>query len=84
VHGFDTIVPKVSLLTNRKLNVNSGRRPVLLHRTSVDLGRIPKLILEGIPLYLIFIFGYKMIIKSKRVIPATADLISGKDQIGTE
>ena len=36
----------------------------------------------GIPLYLIFIFGYKFVRKSKRVIPATADLITGKERIG--
>jgi hypothetical protein len=33
-------------------------------------------------LYLIFIFGYKYVRKSRRVHPATADLITGKDRIG--
>jgi hypothetical protein len=31
---------------------------------------------------LIFIFGYKIVKKSKRVIPATADLTTGKDRVG--
>ncbi|ETI24324.1 hypothetical protein G647_03693 [Cladophialophora carrionii CBS 160.54] len=38
----------------------------------------------GIPLYLIMIFGYKLIMKSKGVKPETADLFSGKDIIDRE
>ena len=37
---------------------------------------------SGIPLYLIFIFGYKIIKQSKRVRPESADLVTGKDRIG--
>ena len=33
-------------------------------------------------MYLIMIAGYKVIKKSKRVIPATADLVTGKARIG--
>jgi hypothetical protein len=36
----------------------------------------------GIPMYLIMIAGYKLIKKSKRVSPATADLVTGKARIG--
>lgn len=38
----------------------------------------------GIPLYLIMIFGYKIIMKSKGVRPETADLFSGKARIDEE
>lgn len=38
----------------------------------------------GIPLYFILLIGYKLIIGSKRVDPATADLWSGKDEIDRE
>ncbi|KAL8663515.1 MAG: hypothetical protein Q9202_003825 [Teloschistes flavicans] len=38
----------------------------------------------GIPLYLIMIFGYKIISKSKGWKPLTADLITGKDVIDRE
>ncbi|GAB7343281.1 hypothetical protein MBLNU457_1337t1 [Dothideomycetes sp. NU457] len=38
----------------------------------------------GIPLYLIMIGGYKLIKKSERVRPETADLFSGKDEIDRE
>lgn len=38
----------------------------------------------GIPLYLIMIFGYKIISKSKGWTPLTADLITGKDAIDRE
>jgi amino acid transporter len=38
----------------------------------------------GIPLYLIMILGYKLVMKSERVRPETADLFSGKDKIDRE
>ena len=38
----------------------------------------------GIPLYLIMIFGYKLVTKCKGVDPATADLWTGKDEIDRE
>ncbi|KAL9039871.1 MAG: hypothetical protein Q9214_004702 [Letrouitia sp. 1 TL-2023] len=38
----------------------------------------------GIPLYLIMIFGYKIIKKSKGASPRTADLFTGKDVIDRE
>lgn len=38
----------------------------------------------GIPLYLIMLFGYKFITKSKGVIPEEADLWTGKDEIDRE
>lgn len=38
----------------------------------------------GIPLYLIFIFGFKFITKCKGVDPATADLWTGKEDIDRE
>ncbi|KAL4791174.1 amino acid permease/ SLC12A domain-containing protein [Aspergillus venezuelensis] len=38
----------------------------------------------GIPLYLILIFGYKFIMKSKRVLPHEADLWTDKDVIDRE
>ncbi|KAL2423846.1 Dicarboxylic amino acid permease [Exophiala dermatitidis] len=38
----------------------------------------------GIPLYIIMIFGYKFIMKTKTVSPETADLWSGKDIIDRE
>ncbi|KAL5332903.1 amino acid permease/ SLC12A domain-containing protein [Aspergillus crustosus] len=38
----------------------------------------------GIPLYIILIFGYKLIIKPKRVLPHEADLYSDKDAIDRE
>lgn len=38
----------------------------------------------GIPLYLIMIFGYKLVTKTKGVKPETADLWSGKDIIDRE
>jgi len=38
----------------------------------------------GIPLYLIMIFGYKLIMKSKGIKPEDADLFSGKDEIDRE
>jgi len=38
----------------------------------------------GIPLYLGMIAGYKLIMKSERVRPETADLFSGKDEIDRE
>lgn len=38
----------------------------------------------GIPLYIIMIFGYKLIMKSQGVKPATADLYSGKARIDEE
>lgn len=38
----------------------------------------------GIPLYLIMIFGYKLITKSPGVSPETADLFTGKDVIDQE
>jgi hypothetical protein len=38
----------------------------------------------GIPIYLAFILGYKIIRKSKRVVPASADLITGKARIGIQ
>lgn len=38
----------------------------------------------GIPLYIILIFGYKIVTKCKTVDPYTADLWSGKDEIDRE
>ncbi|KAL9112340.1 MAG: hypothetical protein Q9227_003458 [Pyrenula ochraceoflavens] len=38
----------------------------------------------GIPLYLIMIFGYKLVMRPKRVTPLTADLYTGKDIIDRE
>ncbi|KAI9367311.1 amino acid permease/ SLC12A domain-containing protein [Aspergillus egyptiacus] len=38
----------------------------------------------GIPLYIILIFGYKFIAKSKRVLPHEADMYTGKDEIDRE
>jgi yeast amino acid transporter len=38
----------------------------------------------GIPLYIIMIFGYKVIMKSKRVRPETADMYGGKQHIDDE
>jgi amino acid transporter len=38
----------------------------------------------GIPLYLVMILSYKLVKKSKRVRPETADLFSGKDKIDRE
>ncbi|QKX64118.1 uncharacterized protein TRUGW13939_11291 [Talaromyces rugulosus] len=38
----------------------------------------------GIPLYLILIFGYKIVTKSKTVAPHEADLWSGKDAVDRE
>lgn len=38
----------------------------------------------GIPLYLIMIFGYKLVTGCKGVTPETADLFSGKDEIDRE
>ncbi|PGH04311.1 hypothetical protein AJ80_08534 [Polytolypa hystricis UAMH7299] len=38
----------------------------------------------GIPLYLIMIFGYKFVTKTKGVLPEEADLWSGKDEIDRE
>lgn len=36
----------------------------------------------GIPLYLLFIFGFKIAMKTKRVRPESADLVTGKGRIG--
>ena len=38
----------------------------------------------GIPLYLIMIFGYKIVMRSRGVTPLTADLFTGKDVIDRE
>jgi amino acid transporter len=38
----------------------------------------------GIPLYIIMIFGYKLVVKSEGVRPETADLYSGKARIDEE
>jgi amino acid transporter len=38
----------------------------------------------GIPIYLIMIFGYKIIMKSQRVRPETADVYGGKQKIDDE
>jgi amino acid transporter len=39
---------------------------------------------QGIPIYLILIFGYKFIMKSKGVKPHEADFYTGKDVIDRE
>ena len=38
----------------------------------------------GIPLYLIMIFGYKILMKNPGIKPLEADLFSGKDKIDRE
>lgn len=38
----------------------------------------------GIPLYLILIFGYKLVMKSERLRPETIDFYAGKDKIDKE
>lgn len=38
----------------------------------------------GIPMYLIMVFGYKIIMKSQRVRPETADMYGGKQRIDDE
>jgi amino acid transporter len=38
----------------------------------------------GIPLYIIMIVGYKVVMKSERVKPETADLFGGKARIDAE
>ncbi|GMF44268.1 unnamed protein product [[Candida] boidinii] len=38
----------------------------------------------GIPVYLCCLFGYKLVMKSKRVIPEEADLVTYKDVIDAE
>jgi amino acid transporter len=38
----------------------------------------------GIPLYIIMIFGYKLVMKSQRVKPETADMYGGKQRIDDE
>jgi amino acid transporter len=42
------------------------------------------MILQGIPIYLICIFGYKFTQKSKMVQPHEADFYTGKDEIDRE
>ena len=39
---------------------------------------------QGIPIYLICIFGYKFFMKSKMVQPHEADFYTGKDEIDRE
>lgn len=38
----------------------------------------------GIPLYIIMIFGYKLVMRSQRVLPHTADMYGGKQRIDDE
>jgi amino acid transporter len=60
-----------------KATAKKGTTPVFDWRTFITT-------YLGIPLYIIMIFGYKSIMKTKTVQPETADLYSGKARIDAE
>jgi amino acid transporter len=54
------------------------------HPIPIPLDIVANFVPKGIPIYLICIFGYKFIMKSKMVQPHEADFYTGKDEIDRE